>query len=190
MTPTRLDLAAGAAARWSARLGGVAVLLASFWVAAEVVVRNMPGDLTAGMKLHSFEVTNWLFASSVAFGFAFALTERSHIRIDLVYNVLPLPVRAVLDALSLSALAGMGALMAWHGWRVVAASAKLGAMPNSSLQVPMVIPQSAWAAGLTWFALVASLLAAQGLWCLFTGRFAELHASAGAVTEGLEESPE
>ncbi|MEM6743306.1 MAG: TRAP transporter small permease [Pseudomonadota bacterium] len=185
-----LDAAAATAARWSARLGGAAVLGAALWVAAEVVVRNMPGNLTAGMKLHSFEITNWLFAASVAFGFAFALTERSHIRIDLLYAILPLPVRAALDAVSLLALAGMGCLMAWHGWGVVAASARLGAMPNSSLQVPLVIPQSLWALGLTWFAGVALLLAAQGLRRLLTGRFAELHALAGAQTEGLEDDAE
>ena len=187
---TGLDAAAATAARWSARLGGLAVLGAALWVAAEVVVRNMPGDLTAGVKLHSFEITNWLFASATAFGFAFALTERSHIRIDLLYAILPLPVRAVLDAASLTILAGMGGLMAYHGWGVVAQSAQLGAMPNSSLQVPMVLPQSLWALGLTWFAAVALLLAVQGLRRLFTGRFAELHAIAGAQTEGLPEDAE
>lgn len=180
-----LERAVGAAARWSARLGGFVIFLSALLVTAEVILRNIPG--TAGIKLHSFDLTHWGFAAAVAFGFAHALASRAHIRIDVLYALTPLPVRAVLDFAALLSMAGMAGMMAWHGWKVVATSVRLGAIPNSTLDVPMAIPQGLWAAGLTWFAAVAALLALTGLARLLTGRLAELHAVAGAQTEGLED---
>lgn len=179
----RFERAVRAASRWSARLGGLVVLACAVLVSVEVVLRNLPGGVGATAQLHSFELTNFGFAAAVAFGFAYALTERAHIRIDLIYARLPLPARALLDALSLLSLAAMASVMAWHGWGVAMRSAAMGAMPNSTLRLPLVVPQSVWAAGLSWFAAIAVLLAAQALLRLARGRFAQLHADAGVVRE-------
>lgn len=179
----QFERAVRAASRWSARLGGLVVLACAVLVTAEVILRNLPGGLGSEVRLHSFELTNFGFAAAVAFGFAYALAERAHIRIDLLYARLPLAARAGLDALSLLSLAAMASTMAWHGWGVAMRSAAMGAMPNSTLRLPLVIPQSVWAAGLTWFAGIAVLLAAQALLRLARGRFAEVHAAAGVMRE-------
>jgi len=167
------------AARWSARLGGAVILLSAFLVAAEVVARN----LGLGVRLYAFELTNYAFASALAFGFTYALVERAHIRIDLLYHWLPLEVRAWLDGAALLCVAAMACGMAWHGWRVVAASLRLGARPNSTLDIPLAAPQAIWAIGLTWFALVASVLTILAVAGLAKGRAAEVHASAGVAAE-------
>ncbi len=180
VTGTRI---AAVAARWSARLGGTVILLSALLVTADVAARN----LGLGLRLHAFELTNYTFASAVAFGFAFALTERSHIRIDLLYRCLPVRARAVLDATALASLTGLGAGMAWHGWGVVAASLRLGARPNSTLDIPLAAPQALWAAGLTWFALIAALLTASAVAGLARGRVAEVHAVSGVLVEGASE---
>ena len=181
--PSRLDRLTEAASRASARLGGAVILLSALLVTAEVFVRNAQVGPLAGVRLHAFELTNWGFAAAVAFGFSYALTQRAHIRIDLLYGWAPLPVRATLDAAALLSLAAMACFMAWHGWGVAAQSLKLGAMPNSTLRIPMAIPQAVWAGGLTWFAGIATLLAGQATWRLLTGRFAALHAAAGVTAE-------
>ena len=181
-----LERLCAVASRWSARLGGLVILASALLVAAEVILRNLPGGPPA-LRLHSFELTHYGFAAAIAFGFAYALTERAHIRIDVLYALLPLPLRAALDALSLLALAGMAALMAWQAWGVTAQSARMGAMPNSTLQIPLAVPQAIWSAGLTWFALVAALLAGQGLARLLTGRVAALHAASGVAVEGMRD---
>lgn len=179
----RFDRAVQAASRWSARLGGLVVLACAVLVTAEVILRNLPGGLGAEIGLHSFELTNFGFAAAVAFGFSYALTERAHIRIDLIYARLPLAVRAILDTLALMSLASMATTMAIHGWGVAMRSAAMGAMPNSTLRLPLVIPQSVWATGLTWFAGIAVLLTAQALLRLARGRFAEVHAASGVLRE-------
>lgn len=165
--------------RWSARIAGLVILASAALVTAEVAVRNLPAGIRPDLHLHSFDLTNFGFAGAIAFGFSYALISRAHIRIDVVYALFPLWLRAVLDAAALVLLTLTASIMAWHAWDVVAESARLGAMPNSTLRLPMAIPQSIWAAGITWFALVAAILSAQALWLLARGQLAALHAKAG-----------
>ncbi|GIX13063.1 MAG: hypothetical protein KatS3mg118_1022 [Paracoccaceae bacterium] len=171
---------AAIAARWAARLGGAAILVAAVLVAAEVLSRN----LGLGLRLHAFELTNYIFAAAVAFGLSWALVEGAHIRIDLLYRWLPMPLRAVLDVAALAALAVTAAGMAWQGWRVTGASLALGARPNATLDIPLALPQAVWAAGLSWFAAVAALMALAALARLIRGRWAEISRMAGIDATG------
>ena len=166
-------------ARWSARLGGGVILASAALVTADVVLRNLPGGASLGIQLHSFDIANFGFAAAVSFGFAYALISRAHIRIDVLYALFPLWARAVLDALALLAITMTAVVMAWQAWGVVAVSYNLGAMPNSTLRLPMVVPQATRAAGISWFALVATILSVQALGLLVRGRLAALSRMAG-----------
>lgn len=168
-----------AAARWSARLGGAMILASAFLVSAEVIARN----LGLGVRLHAFELTIYAFAAAVALGLSYAVTQRAHIRIDVAYQFLPLPLRAILDLLALALLTVLGSGMTWYAWRVVAKSAQLGARPNSTLDIPLIIPQSLWALGLLWFAFVSLLLTLRALAQLLRGDMRGLHASASVNVE-------
>ena len=174
-----LNRAIAGLSRWSARLAGLVILASAGLVSLDVLIRNLPDGIRPNLHLHSFDLTNFGFAAAVAFGFAYALISRAHIRIDVVYALFPLWLRAVLDAAALIGLTVTAAVMAWHAWDVVAESYRLGAMPNSTLRLPMAIPQAIWASGITWFALVAAVLSTQALLLLASGRLAALHAMAG-----------
>lgn len=165
--------------RWSARIAGLVILASAALVSTEVLVRNLPDGVRPDLHLHSFDLTNFGFAGAVAFGFSHALISRAHIRIDIIYALFPLWSRAVLDAAALVLLTVTASIMAWQAWDVVAESMRLGAMPNSTLRLPMAVPQLIWAAGITWFAVVAALLSAQAMLLLASGRPATLHAMAG-----------
>ncbi len=167
------------AARWSARLGGATILLSALLVSAEVIARN----LGLGIRLHAFELTNYAFAAAVAFGLSFAATQRAHIRIDVAYQFLPVSLRALLDLLAMALLTVMATGMAWYAWKVVRKSLALGARPNSTLDIPLAIPQSFWAIGLSWFALVSFLLTLQALMQLARRDLQALHESAGVGSE-------
>lgn len=184
MSLTGLERALAIAARWGARAAGLIILASSVLVAAEVAGRN----LGLGLQLESFELTRFGYAAAIAFALSFALTERAHIRIDVFTSWLPLPARALLDVVALIALAAMAALMARHAWGVTGTSLRLGAMPPSTLRLPLAIPQAIWAVGLTWFAATAWALSAIALARLLRGRFAEVHATAGPPTEAAEDA--
>lgn len=175
-----VDRIAVATSRVFAWIGGLLLFLAAILVAAEVVLRNLAGLAV----LHSFELTNYLFATAVAFGLAHTLACRSHIRIDIVYAALPAPVRAGLDLLAMAGMTALGALYAWQAWRTVALSADLGAVSNTTLAVPLVVPQGLWALGLTWFTLVAALLTGLVIVRLGKGDFATVTAYAGVAGDG------
>lgn len=177
----KIERVAERSAVWAARIGGGLILASAVLISAEVAVRNLGISLT----LHSFELTNFAFAAAVAFGFAYTTVRRAHIRIDVLYGHLPRPVRAILDVISTLALAGLAFGMAWHAWRVVRRSAELGARPNSTLDIPMAAPQGLWATGLSFFALVAGIVALATIVRLVTGRLAEINR-----TVGLDTNPE
>ncbi|XWN30424.1 MAG: TRAP transporter small permease [Devosia sp.] len=158
-----------------ARIGGALVLVSAFLVAAEVFMRNLFGLAV----LHSFEITIYLFAVAISVSLAHALMRRAHIRIDLVIGHAPRPLAAVLDVAAVIAVAGLALTFAVHAWGVVAHSASLGARSNTTLAVPLVIPQSAWAMGLSLFALTATVLALRLLTLLLRGRFGAVAARAG-----------
>lgn len=172
------------AAQYGARLGGAMILASAVLVSLEVVVRN----LGINIRLHSFELTNYGFAVAVAFAFAYAVTQRAHIRIDVLYHLMPIGLRAILDLLALVLLAILSSGMAFYAWKVVAHSARLGARPNSTLDIPLSLPQGLWALGLTWFALVSSILTLRAVTQILRGRLATLHAEAGVRSEETNEA--
>ncbi|RMH48941.1 MAG: hypothetical protein D6686_09380 [Alphaproteobacteria bacterium] len=90
----------------------------------------------------------------------------------------------MLDVAALAALAVTAAGMAWQGWRVTGASLALGARPNATLDIPLALPQAVWAAGLSWFAAVAVLMALAALARLIRGRWAEIGRMAGIDATG------
>ena len=67
---------------WLARFGGVLLVVCAVLIAAEVVLRN----ITSAIKLHSFELSIYGFATALAFGFGHVLLARAHIRIDILYG--------------------------------------------------------------------------------------------------------
>ncbi len=180
------DDAINAAARISARLGGLTILLSAILVALEVLSRN----LGLGLRFHAFELTNYGFAAAVAFGFSYALTLRAHIRIDVLYQWLPLSLKTFLDCLSLLTLFLLSAGMAYHSWRVVMLSAQLGARPNSTLDIPLAIPQAIWATGLTWFMLIALAMLLRSLLLLITSGTDATHRAIGIAADAEQGSTE
>ena len=143
--------------RWMARAGGAAILLCSVLIALDVITRKA----FAVAWFESYEITIYVFAIAVAFGQAYTLIAGAHIRVDVLQVRLPRALRTLLDAVALAALAAMTGILVWHAWGTVAQSVSLGARSNTTLAIPLVIPQSIWAAGLSWFALVAVILLAR-----------------------------
>lgn len=144
---------------WVSRAGawvGGALLFASVaLIAVEVVLRKL---FTA--TLHgAHELSAYAFALVVSWGFAYALFQKAHIRIDVVYVRLPRALRIALDLLALLALAALAGLMSWGAWGVLSGSLERGSTANSPLATPLWIPQLLWVVGLVWFALsVAALI--------------------------------
>ena len=142
--------------------GGALLLCSAALISMDVVVRS----LFKVTVFESFELSTYAFAISTAFGLSYALLSRAHIRIEVVYNLLSARIRAVLDVFAYAVLAMTACVLLYWCGMTVLANAESGARSNSALSLPLVVPQGLWLAGLAWFALLAVLSAASGLWTL------------------------
>ena len=152
----------GPVVRLTGLAAGYGVLILSFFVAAEVVLRRTVGVSLQGAD----EFGGYVLAALAAFGFAFALMERAHTRIELLHERLGRTPRAALDVLAMLAVAGMAAFMAARGVAVVAESLEYGSLSGTPSMTPLWRPQAVWAAGLILFAIFSVACAGHALWLM------------------------
>lgn len=182
----RLQTIAQGVSRVGAIAGGVLLLLAAVTIFIDITLRYTLAVTVGGAD----ELAGYALAIASAWGFSAALLSRSHIRIDTVYVRVKRGVRAVLDLMSLAALAFFFTLVAWHAWGVVRQSWVSQSRSQSEIETLLVIPQGLWFAGLAFFVAVSVLLLARSLFAGLTGDLDRLFAMIGsksAVAEAKEE---
>lgn len=171
-----------AVSRFLARLGGALILLCAFLVSLDVVFRNV-------FKLaifESYELTGYGIALATAFGLSWALVTKAHIRIEVLYNMLGTKPRACLDICALAALSVVAAVLVYYGALVVLDNWELDARSNSTLHVPLAIPQGLWLLGLAWFAVCAAVLLLVAVNAVVRGRHREVQEMFGIATVSEE----
>ena len=167
--------------RYFAWISGGAILFCAVLVTLDVFARNVFND----NLFESFEITIYLYAVTVAFSFSFALTTKTHIRIDVIYARFPRIGRAILDLIALAMLTLLSVILAFYAWSLTVESYGLpgpgnwGAVSVSDLAVPLVLPQSFWALGLTWFAFICVIYMLRGLYSFGRGDLAAVTALIG-----------
>lgn len=173
-----------------ARLGGGALLGVALLICLEVLLRMFRiGTMSVGTELGSY-----VLALGATWSLAYVVLERGHVRVDVIARQLPQVPRTVLDLLALSSLAVVGAVLTNGAWGMVSTSLRLGARSNTTLGIPLAIPQSLWTLGLAWFTLVAIGRTIQALRALLVrdiGEATRIAASPSAddeVEEAIAES--
>jgi TRAP-type C4-dicarboxylate transport system permease small subunit len=111
-----------------------------------------------------------MLAGVSAFGFAYALSMRSHMRVTLLFPYVPAFVQSLLNVLAMLTLATMAAFCAWRGIFEVLDVLLSGKRSNTPLQVPLWIPETVWLVGMSLFAVGAILMAMHSLSLLVRDR--------------------
>ena len=153
------------ASRAMAWVAGGLLLVAVAMVVAEITLRLMGSGLAS-----AHEISGYILAVVSAWGFAYALVERAHVRIDVVYLNCGTPLRAAMDALAMVTVAAIAAVIVWQAIGVVDTSIARGSRANTPLQTPLWIPQAIWFAGLVWFLITALVLTLRVAVALVAGR--------------------
>ena len=177
-------LGAARVSRWLARIGGAMMLVCAILVSLDVVVR-------AAFKVtyfESFELSTYAFAIATALGLSYALVSRAHIRIEVLYMLLPARRRGWVDLFAYVVLAVCALTLLYWSAQLVLGNYQSGARSNSSLSLPLVIPQGIWLVGLAWFALLSVLYTLLGLRLCLRGRPEQTHRQLGVAS--LEEEIE
>lgn len=186
-TPWPLRLHAGLARlnRGVALVCGVVLALTVLLVLAEIILRQAVGRGLGG----SDEIAGYVMAGVAAWGLAYAMIERAHVRIDVVSGRLPPPARAALDLLASASTCAVAGLVAWYGWGVLSQTIARGSRANTPLETPLWIPQAVWFGGWLWLTLVSALLTACLIALLAAGRFDGVQTVGGASSELDEAAP-
>lgn len=157
--------------------GWVFVLCALF-ITADVLGRRFLGVSSQSTT----ELTGYMLAFGIAWGLGHALTERAHVRIDILVDRLPAGPRRWLHLVSLALLAVFVAFCASGASDVVQESWLFGATDISLLRTPLVVPQGLWAFGIGVFFLLIVLMLAEGVALTLLGRGAEVERALHART--------
>ena len=156
----------GAVARVGAIVGGWALMAISVATCIEVLGRKYFDFSFRGLD----EIGGYMLAGVSAFGFAYALSKHSHMRVTLLFPYVPAAVQSVLNVLAMLTLAAMAAFCAWRGIYEVLDVLTSGKHSNTPLSVPLWMPQAIWLAGMVVFAAGAILMALDALSLFFRDR--------------------
>ena len=156
----------GAVARVCCILAGWSLMLISVATCVEIITRKYFDYSFKGLD----ELGGYMLAGVSAFGFAYTLAKRSHMRVTLLFPYVSTSVQAILNVLAMVTLAAMAAFCAYRGIFEVLDSLASGKRSNTPLQVPIWIPQLVWLAGMMLFAAGAILMALHSMQLLFGNR--------------------
>lgn len=131
----------------------------------------------------SEEISGYVMAAVTSWGVCYALTAKAHVRIDLLRNKGNVMMRSIFDLISLAALSYVAVFLAYHVLPVLTKTLKSGALSNTSLEVPLYIPQSVWLAGWVWFAVSSSILLIVALVLVFQGKYEQVDEIIGTGDE-------
>jgi TRAP-type mannitol/chloroaromatic compound transport system permease small subunit len=165
----------------TAVLAGYALLGLSFAICLEIILRRLFSYSLQGID----EIGGYVLAGVCAFGFAYALMQRAHTRIDLLLVRGGPRLQVALNLFSAVLMAGIACFMAWRAYATLVRSIGFGSLAATPLQTPIWIPQAVWFSGFLLFAIVACFLMIRSFVALRRGA-AEVNALIGPVTLGEE----
>jgi TRAP-type C4-dicarboxylate transport system permease small subunit len=137
-----------------AYVSGAMLLLASFYITADVIGRRF-FHLSSGV---TDEFGGYALAVGGMWALAFALTTGGHVRIDVLLPYLPPVVRSVLDYAALVAMTLFGSVIAYYTWQLTIESFATDARATSFLRTPLFVPQAVLATGFTLLAVQAVVM--------------------------------
>jgi TRAP-type C4-dicarboxylate transport system permease small subunit len=165
--------------------GGALTLASVFLICFDVISRKFFGFTTGGAD----ELSGYAFAISTSWALAFATLQRANVRVDVLYQTLPVRLSGLLDWISLVALSVFIAYLTYHAFSVVQTSWTQNSAANTPLATPLWIPQALWMVGLLWMCIVLALMLLRASVALVTGDLATVKAVCG-VRSSVEEAEE
>ena len=127
--------------------GGYVLLLLSLVIVFEILARKLFSFSLQGVD----EIGGYVVAGTGAFGFAYALIERTHTRIDIVLGHVPRLLRNYLNILTYALVTGAALFITRYAYQALNESLLFNSHSPTPLQTPMWIPQGIWFAGLIVF---------------------------------------
>lgn len=184
-TMSSLVAHAETAARYAVYASGALTIGSVLLISYDVITRKLFGWSLGG----SDEISSYVFAISTTWSLAYATLQRAHVRVDLLYQYLPVRISALLDWLSLVMLGVFMAYLTYYGYDVFASSISQNSHANTPLGTPLAVPQGLWFAGLLFMCVVLALMLLRASIALVTGDIEAIKSMAG-IRSAKEEADE
>lgn len=139
---------------WAVWIAGLSLLLCAIMVTVDVLFRKFFSMTMSG----SDEVSGYVFAASTTWAYSYCLLNRSNVRIDVLYNFLPIRIRAILDMVGIALLLVYMAYLTRKAYDVFWTSYTGNSVSNTTLLTPLWIPQLAWFLGLLLFVITLTFM--------------------------------
>lgn len=136
--------------RVSVWISGILLFATAFMIAVEVLLRKIFAVSMGGAD----EISSYVLAVTCSWSLGYALFQKAHVRIDLIYIRLSARVQALLDALALLMFLIYMSTLSYFAFFVLKRSIDRGSTANTPLQTPLWIPQGIWFLGLVFFTLI------------------------------------
>jgi TRAP-type C4-dicarboxylate transport system permease small subunit len=149
---------------------GATFLLLSLAISVETGLRKLANVSLQGVD----ELGGYCLAVGAGLAFAVALASAAHIRIDLVHDRLPQPLRVLLNAVAVVALVAVAAALAWMAWLALGDSIAFNSTAQTPWATPLKLPQGAWVAAMLLFVAIALVLLVRLLVDLLRGHWAAI----------------
>jgi TRAP-type C4-dicarboxylate transport system permease small subunit len=159
----------------AAAIFGIGFLVLALAVATETVMRKVFNRSLQGVD----ELGGYILAGGAALALAAAAISRAHIRIDLLHDHAPRPLRIALNMAAALALLASAAMLGRMAWIALDESLLFNSTAQTPWATPLWIPQTVWLAALCLFGLAALALAAQLLWMALRGQWQQLDRNYG-----------
>jgi TRAP-type C4-dicarboxylate transport system permease small subunit len=181
----RLLAAAGRLSRTAVWCGGALTLASVLLITYDVIMRRLFSITVGGAD----ELSSYAFAISISWALAFTALERANVRVDVIYQYLPVRLSALLDWIALVSLGVFSVYLTYYAYDVAMTSWLNNSAANTPLATPLWMPQSLWVLGLAWFSMVLALMLIRASVALVTGDITTLKQLCG-VRSAQEEAQE
>jgi len=166
-------------------VGGALTLASVLLISFDVLARKFFGFTTGGAD----ELSSYAFAISTSWALAFATLQRANVRVDVLYQYLPVRLSALLDWVSLVALGIFMVYLTYYAMEMAQTSWARDSAANTPLATPLWIPQGLWMLGLLWMCITVAMMLVRASLALVTGDLELVKAICG-VRSAQEEAEE
>lgn len=174
----KIDKSLNHIARLMVQLNGIALLCVAIIVTIDVICRKLFSITMAG----SDEISGYALAIASVWAYSYCLLNRSHIRIDVAYNLFPTKIKAVFDIIGLLVLGVFVGVLNYRAFGVLKETIAFNSVSNTPLQTPLWIPQILWVTGFFFLSFTVFILTARAIGALLRGDFALIKEIAGLPT--------
>lgn len=124
--------------RFETLIGGLFLTLAVFIVVAEIIGRNLFEYSMVGAD----EIASYAVIWSVFFTASIGVKRNIHVRIDVLFFLVPPAVARYIDALGTLISLAFTSYLTYSGWALMQESIMFGEMTMTMLRLPLWIPQA------------------------------------------------